>query len=111
MLRLEVLQQLHLRRYPSYWSGIAMIVMLSAIFPSFPACLNKFPAMNSANVITEDFIGTMIYFVFFLALMFVKPYKLQPFCLVSSAGVYYTIIGIFIWSVAANHGAGNLVSP
>ncbi|KAK3314112.1 permease for cytosine/purines, uracil, thiamine, allantoin-domain-containing protein [Apodospora peruviana] len=93
----------------SYWGGIAIRVMLSAIFPSFHNMRNTLP--ESANITTKDFIGTIIYFVFFVALLFVKPYKLQSFFLVSFVGVTLTMLGMFIWALAANKGAGNLVAP
>ncbi|KAL1844490.1 hypothetical protein VTK73DRAFT_2424 [Phialemonium thermophilum] len=42
--------------------------------------------------------------------MFVKPYRPQHFFLVSFVGMSGTVIGMLIWSLAASHGAGNLVS-
>lgn len=53
----------------------------------------------------------MLYFVLFFSLMFVKPHKLQPFFIVSFVGVSCTILGMFIWAMTANGGAGNLVTP
>ncbi|EXJ84746.1 hypothetical protein A1O3_05418 [Capronia epimyces CBS 606.96] len=93
----------------TYWGGIAMRVMLAAIFPSFYRMKNTIP--ESANVTTQDLIGTIIYFVVFVALIMVRPYKLQPFFLVSFVGVILTILGMFIWAMAKNHGAGDLVTP
>jgi len=66
---------------------------------------------HSAHITTKDFIGTMIYFVIFTSLMFVKPHKLQPFFVVSFVGVSITILGMFIWAMAVNGGVGDVVAP
>lgn len=65
----------------------------------------------SARITTKDFIGTIIYYVIFVGLIFVKPYKLHRFYLVSFVGVTTTIFGTFIWAMASNGGAGDLVAP
>ena len=93
----------------AYWGGIAFRVVLSAIFPSYHRMKNTFP--KSANITTQDFIGTILYYIIFVALLFVKPYKLKPFFIVSFWGVVHTILGMFIWAMAANGGAGDLVAP
>ena len=67
--------------------------------------------LGSANVVTKDLIGTLIYWVIFVGLIFVKPYKLHYLFSVSFVGVSLTIVGMFIWSLAANGGAGDLVAP
>lgn len=47
----------------------------------------------------------------FVPLMFVKPYKLHYFFMASFFAVVTTILGMFIWAISANHGAGDLVAP
>lgn len=86
-----------------------MRVMLSAIFPTFHRMKNSFP--ESSNITTKDFIGTVIYFCVFVPLLWVKPYKMQKFFLVSFIGVLCTIVGMFIWAMAASGGGGSLITP
>ncbi|KAK5174870.1 uncharacterized protein LTR77_000006 [Saxophila tyrrhenica] len=97
----------------SYWGGLAMSVILSS--RPFTDSRTAFPrgehSMFPAHITTKDFIGTMIYFVIFTALMFVKPYKLQPFFITSFIGVSLTILGMFIWAMAVNGGVGDVVAP
>lgn len=67
--------------------------------------------IKRANITTNDLIGTMIYWVVFVGMLCVPPHRLQGFFLASFIGVSLTIIGMFIWAMAANHGAGDLVAP
>lgn len=53
----------------------------------------------------------IIYMVIFVPLLFVPAHKLQPALVFSTASVCATILGMFIWAMSSNHGAGNLVSP
>ncbi|PKS11151.1 hypothetical protein jhhlp_002912 [Lomentospora prolificans] len=92
-----------------YWGGIAIRVMLSAIFPTYHRMRNTLP--EGANITTNDLIGTMIYWVVFVGMLCVPPHKLQGFFLASFIGVSLTIVGMFIWAMAANRGAGDLVAP
>ncbi|RDW84988.1 uracil permease-3 [Coleophoma cylindrospora] len=57
----------------SYWGGLAIHVILAAIFPSYHHMRNTLPAGFGA--------------------------------------VVATILGMFIWAMSANRGAGNLVAP
>ncbi|RDW78166.1 uracil permease-1 [Coleophoma crateriformis] len=93
----------------SYWGGLAIHVILAAIFPSYYHMRNTLPA--SSNVTTANLVGTILYMCIFVPLMFVKPYKLHYFFMVSFGAVVATILGMFIWAMSANRGAGNLVAP
>jgi cytosine/uracil/thiamine/allantoin permease len=65
----------------------------------------------SANVTTADLIGTVLYMIVFWAVLSIPPYKMYTFFKVSFCAVVITIVAMFIWAMAANHGAGDLVSP
>ncbi|EXJ83331.1 hypothetical protein A1O1_06952 [Capronia coronata CBS 617.96] len=93
----------------TYWGGLAVHVMLAAIFPSFHHMKNTIP--SSSNITTQDLIGTILFFLVFLGVLLVPPYKMYNFFRVSFCAVVTTILGMFIWAMAANHGAGNLVEP
>ncbi|KAH8674590.1 permease for cytosine/purines, uracil, thiamine, allantoin-domain-containing protein [Tricladium varicosporioides] len=93
----------------TYWGGLAVHVILAAVFPSFHRMKNTLPA--SANITTADLTGTIIYICFFVPLLLIKPYKLHKFFMFSFFGVITTILGMFIWAMAANRGAGDLVAP
>ncbi|KAF4636900.1 hypothetical protein G7Y89_g1177 [Cudoniella acicularis] len=92
-----------------YWGGLAVHVILAAIFPTFHNMKNTLP--KSANITTADLTGTIIYMCFFVPLLLIKPYKVDKFFTASFFSVIATILGMFIWAMAANHGARNLVAP
>lgn len=56
-------------------------------------------------------IGTVVYMVIFYGVLLIKPYKMTMFFRVSFAAVVTTILGMFIWAMAANGGAGSMVPP
>ena len=108
----------------SYWGGLAMDVMLSAISPSFHNMKNTLPERfvtlcsvsslansNSANITTPELIGTIVYMVIFYCFLFVPPYKLPIFFRISFYMVLTTIVGMFIWAMVTNKGPGNLLRP
>ncbi|RFU32336.1 hypothetical protein B7463_g3976, partial [Scytalidium lignicola] len=93
----------------TYWGGLAVHVVLASIFPSYHTMKNTLP--KSANITTADLVGTIIYMCIFVPILCIKPYKLRVFFMVSFFAVTTTILGMFIWAMATNHGAGNLVAP
>ncbi|KAH9885728.1 permease for cytosine/purines, uracil, thiamine, allantoin-domain-containing protein [Xylariomycetidae sp. FL2044] len=90
----------------SYWGGLAASVVLSAIFPSFHNMENTID--ESEGITTKQLIGFIIYIVIFTLLMFIHPSKLQPLIYFSQYGINLTILGLFIWALAANGGASLL---
>jgi NCS1 family nucleobase:cation symporter-1 len=66
---------------------------------------------GSANITTANLIGMIIYMVVFFGVLFIPAFKMHTFFRVSFVAVIITIVGMFIWAMAANHGAGNLVAP
>lgn len=66
----------------------------------------------SAGVTTQALLGFLIYFVFFVPIVFVPPYKLQKYLYVSMAMITLSCFGVMGWSIYANGGSvGNLVTP
>lgn len=49
--------------------------------------------------------------VVFYGVLTIPPFKMNIFFRVSFAAVVITILGMFIWAMAANHGAGSMVAP
>ncbi|KAI1340159.1 hypothetical protein F5Y15DRAFT_50141 [Xylariaceae sp. FL0016] len=90
----------------SYWGGLAATVVLSAIFPSYYNMPNTLP--EDAGIATKQLVGFIIYIVVFTLLMFIHPSKLQPLIYLSQYGINLTILGVFIWALAANGGASLL---
>lgn len=82
---------------------------MGAIFPSFEHMRNTLP--ESADITTNELIGFVIYIIVFIPLLFIHPSKLQPFLTFSFAAVAATIVGMFVWAVGSNGGAGELISP
>jgi nucleobase:cation symporter-1, NCS1 family len=90
----------------SYWGGLAMSVILSAMSPGFQSMENTLSP--DAMITTKQLIGFIIYIIIFTSLMFIHPSKLQPLIYLSQYGVMATILGLFIWALAANGGASIL---
>ncbi|KAF8852002.1 hypothetical protein BDZ45DRAFT_807858 [Acephala macrosclerotiorum] len=95
-------------RIQTHWGGLATHIILAAIPQSYHHMKKTFP--TSANITTADLVGT-VYFCCFVPLLLIKPHKLHYFSVFSFFSVIATIIGMFIWAMAANHGAGDLVAP
>ena len=49
--------------------------------------------------------------VVFYGVLIIPPFRMNVFFRVSFVAVVITIISMFIWAMAANHGAGNMVAP
>ncbi|KAI1323632.1 permease for cytosine/purines, uracil, thiamine, allantoin-domain-containing protein [Xylariaceae sp. FL0255] len=93
----------------SYWGGLAVQVILSAIYPTYRDMRNTLP--ESAHDTTPALIGTGIYMAIFLGVLSIKPYKMTMFFRICFFSVLITIVARFIWAMVANHGPGNLVQP
>lgn len=63
---------------------------------------------ESAEITTNQLIGLIVYIIIFTPLMLWHPSKLHRFYMVCFWGVLLAIWGLFIWAVAANHGAPQL---
>lgn len=49
--------------------------------------------------------------VIFIGVLTIPAYKMYTFFKISFCAVLITILAMFIWAMAANHGAGDLVKP
>jgi nucleobase:cation symporter-1, NCS1 family len=90
----------------AYWGGLAMSVVLSAIFPTFMYMPNTLAA--DAGIETKQLVGFILYIIIFTCLMFIHPSKLQPLIYISQYGINATFLGLFIWAVSTNKGASFL---
>lgn len=90
--------------------GMAFVVILNAIFPTFLRMANTLPA--SAGITTPQLIGFVLFIcLYFPIIYFVAPHQVQKFLEVNLVISSATLLGIMGWAVAANGGPGNLVSP
>lgn len=60
---------------------------------------------------TADLIGTILYWIVFVGVLTIPPYKLNRFFLCSFFACIATIIGMLIWALSANGGPGDLLAP
>ncbi|KAI1846696.1 hypothetical protein JX265_009001 [Neoarthrinium moseri] len=93
-----------------YFGGMAFVLILNAIFPSFLAMSNTLP--DSAGITTPQLIGFVLFIVLYIPIIyFVPPHQIQKFLVANLVVSTATLLGIMSWAVHANGGAGNLVSP
>lgn len=59
-------------------------------------------------LLTKDFIGIIIYYVFFITTMRIPPERLQKPFIVSSFMFGGTLIGLLAWAVSNTHSGGPL---
>jgi NCS1 family nucleobase:cation symporter-1 len=59
----------------------------------------------SASITTNQLVGFIIYIIIFTPMMLIHPSKLHKYLWVAFAAVLATIVGLFIWALAANGGA------
>ncbi|DAA79460.1 TPA_exp: hypothetical protein A8136_0233 [Trichophyton benhamiae CBS 112371] len=90
----------------SYWGGQATRVLVGAVIPSFAHMKNLFS--ESSHLLTNDFIGMVLWYLIFLPLLLIPPERLQipfgiSFVLFSS-----TCIGILVWAVRNAGGPGSM---
>jgi NCS1 family nucleobase:cation symporter-1 len=60
---------------------------------------------ESAAITTNQLVGFIIYIIVFTPMMLIHPSKLNKYLWVAFGAVLATIVGLFIWAVASNHGA------
>ncbi|KAI1627935.1 NCS1 family nucleobase:cation symporter-1 [Exophiala viscosa] len=88
----------------AFWGGQATRVLWGAIIPGFAHMKNTFS--ESSHLATNDFIGLVIWMFAFVALVMVRPEKMQIPFFISFVLVAGSFIGILIWAVHNAHGAG-----
>lgn len=89
----------------AYYGGQATAVMLGAVFPSLWRMESK---LAGGTLYTKDLIGMVVFYVFFLAIMYIPPEKLQKPFIVSSIMFVGTLIGLLAWGVSNTGDAGPL---
>ncbi|KAG2059798.1 hypothetical protein BDR06DRAFT_676971 [Suillus hirtellus] len=89
----------------AYWGGQAVAVTIGAIIPGFT---HMKQTLAGGILLTKDFIGIIIYYVFFIAIMRIPPERLQKPFIVSSVMFSATLIGLLVWAVSNTHSGGPL---
>ncbi|KAG1819973.1 permease for cytosine/purines, uracil, thiamine, allantoin-domain-containing protein [Suillus variegatus] len=89
----------------AYWGGQAVAVTIGAIIPGFA---HMKQTLAGGILLTKDFIGIIIYYVFFIAIMRIPPERLQKPFIVSSVMFSATLIGLLVWAVSNTHSGGPL---
>ncbi|KAH7920283.1 hypothetical protein BV22DRAFT_1199004 [Leucogyrophana mollusca] len=88
-----------------YWGGQAVAVTIGAIIPGFA---HMKQTLAGGVLLTKDFIGMIIYYIFFIAIMRIPPEKLQRPFIISSIMFSGTLIGLLAWAVTNTHSGGPL---
>lgn len=65
-------------------------------------------SLAGGTLLAKDFIGMVIYYIFFITIMRIPPEKLQRPFIVSSTMFGGTLIGLLAWGVSNTHSAGIL---
>ncbi|KAG1831560.1 permease for cytosine/purines, uracil, thiamine, allantoin-domain-containing protein [Suillus variegatus] len=89
----------------AYWGGQAVAVTIGAIIPGFA---HMKQTLAGGILLTKDFIGIIIYYIFFIAMMRIPPERLQKPFIVSSVMFSATLIGLLVWAVSNTHSGGPL---
>ncbi|KAG1898460.1 permease for cytosine/purines, uracil, thiamine, allantoin-domain-containing protein [Suillus fuscotomentosus] len=89
----------------AYWGGQAVAVTIGAIIPGFA---HMKQTLAGGILLKKDFIGMIIYYVFFIAIMRIPPERLQKPFIVSSVMFSATLIGLLVWAVSNTHSGGPL---
>ncbi|RDW85993.1 hypothetical protein BP5796_04318 [Coleophoma crateriformis] len=93
----------------AYYGAQALTLMLGAIFPSFKFMENTLPA--SAAITTKDLIGFVLYLIVYIPILsYIRPHQLRLGLYPAFIFTVATFVGILIWALVSNGGAGNLIS-
>jgi len=90
----------------AYWGGQAVRVAIGAMIPGFAHMKNTIPLMS--HITTNDLIGVIIWYLFYIPLVLIPPERLQRPFIVSAVAFICTIFGLTIWAVHTNGGGGPL---
>ncbi|KAK9415281.1 hypothetical protein SUNI508_02129 [Seiridium unicorne] len=90
--------------------GMAFVLILNAIFPSFLTMANTLP--ENAGITTPQLIGFIIFIIlYFPVIYFVPPHQIQKLLVANLVILSATLLGIMGWAIHANGGPGNMVTP
>lgn len=92
----------------AYWGGQAVKIILGAIIgPKFVYWGNTLP--ESAHVDTASLVSFFIFLAVFAPMLLVAPERLQVPFRVGFVMIPCTVIGMLVWALSANRGAGALI--
>ncbi|KAH8703000.1 NCS1 nucleoside transporter family protein [Phaeosphaeriaceae sp. PMI808] len=92
----------------SWNGGLCATAALSAIFPSFYRMRNTISP--SSHLTTSQLVGWIVFLLICLPLIYVRPERAPKLMIVMNSLTLITLLSITIWSLAAAHGAGPLLS-
>lgn len=92
----------------SWFGGLCITGILSAIFPQFMYMTNTMPA--STFMTTSQFVGWIVYNVISLPMLWVPPERTKRIFAVMNSIAFITMLGIMIWALSTAKGAGPLLS-
>ncbi|KAI1633043.1 permease for cytosine/purines, uracil, thiamine, allantoin-domain-containing protein [Biscogniauxia mediterranea] len=93
-----------------YFGGMAFVIILNSIFPSFLSLRNTLP--DNAGITTPQIIGFVLFIIlYFPIIYFIPPHVVQRYLIANLVISSATLLGIMGWAVHANGGAGDLVAP
>lgn len=92
----------------SWLGGLGFVVMFSSWSKSYMNLENTFS--SSVAMTTRDFIGFLVFQVLQYAFFFMRPEKMNKVVNFSCLITIIAMVGVFIATLAKNHGAGPLYS-
>lgn len=109
---LNVFQSFVFYGTPVYFGGMAFVLLLNAVFPSFLHMANTLP--ESAGITTPQLLGFVLLVLLYIPVIYlVPPHRIQKFLVANLVISSATLLGIMGWAVHArgSGGGANLVSP
>lgn len=92
----------------SWLGGLGFVVMFSSWSKSYMNMKNTFP--SNVAMTTRDFIGFLVFQVLQYAFFFIRPEKMNKAVNFSCIITIVAMAGVFITTLAKNHGAGPIYS-
>ncbi|KAL1891417.1 hypothetical protein Sste5346_007680 [Sporothrix stenoceras] len=89
-----------------FWGAECLKTFLTAVWPSYQK-LNK--PLAGGTMTTGDFLAFVLFTIFYLPLVFIKPERYKIPFLVCCAFIIPTVLALLIWFVSTAHGGGELL--
>ena len=90
-----------------FWGGQCLRVVLTAIWPSYR---NLNVELANGTMTTGEFTAFILFTLFYLPLIWIKPERYHLPFMVSCACIIPTVFVLLIWFVKTAHGGGALLS-
>ncbi|KAI8677729.1 hypothetical protein NCS55_00490400 [Fusarium keratoplasticum] len=90
----------------AWLGGLCVSAMISSWSYSFLHMENTFPA--SANMVTRDFIGFLLFHIISIPFLLIRPEKSKWYAIAANVIVLFVMLGITIWATTTAGGAGPL---